>query len=93
MFTILQKRFAKIGQPFSSSDRVSQRYFKNWESAKNEMLKSIESCCKTLDGKVVEKYDYFNSAKGFYVFEQKAHFPNGEYCVWALLDGYFEDEE
>lgn len=57
------------------------------------MLKSIESCCKSLDGKVVEKYDYFNSAKGFYVFEQKAHFPNGEYCQWALLDGYFEDEE
>lgn len=82
MFTILSKNFG---------GRSTDRYFKSWEVAKQEMLKDIDDCCKTLNGKVTKKLDYFNSEKGFYVFEQEALFDNGETCHWALLDGYFED--
>jgi hypothetical protein len=84
MFTILRKNFG---------GRIHDRYFTSWESAKKEMLKDIEDCCKSLNGKVTKKWDYFNSSKGFYVFEQEALFEeDNKSCRWALVDGYFEDE-
>lgn len=84
MFTILNKNFG--------GRDGGDRYFKSWETAKKEMLKDIEDCCKSLNGKVIKKWDYFNSSKGFYVYEQEALFENGETCHWSLIDGYFEDE-
>lgn len=82
MFTILRKDFG---------GRKGDRYFNSWENAEKEMLADIEVCCRDLNGKVIKKWDYFNSSKGFYVFEQEALFDNGEICHWALIDGYFED--
>ncbi len=83
MFAILQKNFG---------GRKTHRYFRDWNNAKAEMDKDIADCCKSLGGKVTKTYDYFNREKGFYVYEKVAHFTNREYCRWALLDGYFEDE-
>lgn len=83
MFTIILKNFG---------GREGHRYFKSWEKAKEEMDKDVEDTCKTLDGKLHTTRDYMNVAKGFYVYEKVAGFPNGEDCSWALIDGYFEDD-
>ena len=83
MFTIILKNFG---------GRKGERYFKSWDKAKEEMDKDVEDCCKHLNGKVHTTLDYFNVAKGFYVYEKTAGFPNGEDCTWALIDGYFEDD-
>ena len=84
MFTILRKDFG---------GRVGDRYFKTWDAAKEAMHKDIEDCCKNLGGKVIGKTDRMNVAKGFYMYEQTADFPEQkEKCTWALIDGYFEDE-
>lgn len=82
-FYILQKNF---------SGRKTHRYFHRWDKAKEEMDKDVAMCCKDLNGKVVQTIDRMNVAKGWYEYEKTAHFPNGEDCRWALLDGYFEDE-
>ena len=84
MFTILHQDF---------NGRKYDRYFHNWDNAKKEMNKSIENTCKTLGGRVVGSVDRMNHEKGFYMYEKTAIFPNGEQCVWTLIDAYFEDEE
>jgi hypothetical protein len=91
MFTILQKRFGESIFPHSG-DRISNRYFHSWDSAKSAMHKSIEDTLRVLNGEIIRKSDYMNTSKGFYVYEQTAKMEDGEYCTWALIDGYFEDE-
>jgi hypothetical protein len=83
MFTILNKNF---------NGRVTNRYFKSWENAKNALLEDVTNCCEHLKGEITLNLDYFNQSKGFYVFEQEARFENGETCHWALIDQPFEDE-
>ena len=83
MFTILYKDFA---------GRKGNRYFRKWDKAKAEMDKDVKDCCDHLGGHVIETIDRMNVAKGWYEYETKAKFPNGEVCTWALIDGYFEDE-
>lgn len=83
MFTVLRKNFG---------GRIMNRYFKSWETARSEMLKDIDDCCNDLHGKVTKRRSYFNSSKGFYVYEQEAEFENGETCHWSLIDECFEDE-
>lgn len=82
-FYILQKNFG---------GRKGHRYFRDWNNAKEEMDKDVAMCCKDLNGKVVKTIDRMNVSKGWYEYDKTAHFPNGEDCTWALLDGYFEDE-
>ena len=91
MFTILQKRFGESIYPHSG-DRISNRYFHSWDNAKSAMHESIETTLKVLKGEIISKSDYMNTSKGFYVYEQTAKMEDGEYCSWALIDGYFEDE-
>lgn len=83
MFTILSKNFA---------GRKTDRYFKDWVTAKEELDKDVEDCCKSLGGKVIRAIDRFNREKGWYEYEKTASFPNNESCTWALIDGYFEDD-
>lgn len=83
MFTILYK---------SVGGRESRRYFKKWQAAKEEMLKSIEIAVNELDWVVEKKWDEFNHEKGIYNFEYHLSTKQGEKAVYALIDGYFEDE-
>jgi hypothetical protein len=83
MFTVLLKNFG---------GRKSNRYFRKWEKAKAEMNKDVQDCCASLGGKVIETIDRMNAEKGFYEYEKRAKFPDGEVCSWSLIDGYFEDE-
>ena len=85
MFTILRKNFG---------GRVGDRYFKSWDAAKAAMHKDIDDCCAHLGGTVCDKLDRMNVAKGFYMYEITANFPERkEKCTWALLDCYFEDND
>ena len=83
MFTILHKNFG---------GRVTNRYFKDWDTAKEELDKDVELTTKR-GGEVFEKLNFFYHEKGFYVYEVSAFFKlQKEVCTWSLLDACFEDE-
>ena len=71
--------------------RVVDRYFKDYNTAKTELKHDVERM-RDLGGKVTERIDRFNSAKGFYEYEVRMLTAEGEKCSHAIVDGYFEDE-
>ena len=83
MFIILRKNF---------NGRIYDRYFKSRLVAEKELDNAVEQTCKILNGEVVKEHNYFKREKGFYIYEKEAIFPDGETCVWALIDAFFEDE-
>ena len=83
MFTIL---FKSVG------GRESRRYFKKWNAAKAEMLNEVNKSVERFGCTIEKKWDEFNHAKGLYNFEYRLKNKQGEEVVYALLDGYFEDE-
>ena len=84
MFTILHKSF---------NGSCYDRYFKSWDKAKETLLSEVAGSIKELNGSVTKSLDYFNADKGLYIFVQEVTFDNGITCKWALIDGYFEDED
>ena len=82
MFTILHK---------SVGGRVFDRYFQHWDNAKNEMNKEVDDFVKTAGLKVTRRFDYFNVAKGYYVYQVHGLTDKNEEVVYALLEGHFQD--
>lgn len=70
--------------------RRFDRYFKNWTAAQNALLRDATDL-KRAGWKVDTFADYFDSEKGFYVYEIHGTTIGGEAFSLALLDGYFED--
>lgn len=84
MFTILQKNFG---------GRVTNRYFKDCNLAREELEKDVAITVKRGDGHIYERIEEANKEKGFFVYEVSAFFKIcRESCTWSLLDGFFEDE-
>ena len=82
MFTILHK---------SVGGRVFDRYFESWDNAKELMDKEVESFSKN-GLRITRKFDYFNVAKGFYVYQVLGVTEQNEEVIYALIDGYFQDD-
>ena len=81
MFTIYCK---------SVGGRRIDRYFKKWENAKMALLKDA-SDAKRAEWKKEHTSDYFNSEKGFYVYQINGITKDGEIFTMSLIDGFFED--
>ena len=83
MFTAFRK---------SVGGRSHNRYFHDWDNAKAAMEKDIKDMVGAKLAIVTKRYDHFNHAKGFYVYEANGLSHKGEAISWALIDSYFEDE-
>ena len=84
MFTILMK---------DVDGRRSYRYFKTWENAERAMLRDIKAVKSLTSVCMQESVDKFNADKGFYEREETLVTKQGMRFHYALLDGYFEDEQ
>lgn len=73
--------------------RKHDRYFKSYSSAKRELEADVARMSEVCGGKVVERIDRMNTAKGFSEYEVRMQLPDGEKASHAIIDGYFEDEE
>jgi hypothetical protein len=83
MFTILVKDF---------NGRIVERYFKDWNNAKNVMDSEVQDALTNRGGCLKSQSDFFNDAKGFYEYSATLHFAEvGEDCTWFLTEGHFED--
>lgn len=71
--------------------RIHDRYFKNYDKAKAELKRDVERMRDVCQGKVTERIDGMNEAKGFYEYEVRMTTGEGEQASFALIDGYFED--
>ena len=91
MFTILTKRSKSEDFGVSTFDR----YYRSWDKAKKVLNEEVEELVR--DGaKVVSSLDYFNAAKGFYVYQKNLVLEIKGFkmkFMFALIDGYFQDEE
>lgn len=83
MFTIYSRIVGDLG------NRSLNRYFHDWEKAKEALLDDMQNMYGSCP--VIREYDYFNSDKGFYVYEKVLDL-NGKEVHLSLLDGYFEDD-
>ena len=72
--------------------RVHDRYFKNYDKAKEELKADVERMRDICGGKVTERIDRMNVDKGFWEYEVRMTLENGETASLAIVDGYFEDE-
>ena len=72
--------------------RVHDRYFKNYDKAKEELKADVERMRDICGGKVTERIDRMNVDKGFYEYEVRMTLENGETASLAIVDGYFEDQ-
>lgn len=82
MFVIYQKN---VGE------RISQRYFKKWDAAKNALTDELNDVLS--DGWIISgRTDRMNTAKGFYEYCVEGRTDDGEYFSLALIESYFEDE-
>ena len=72
--------------------RIHDRYFKNYDKAKAELNSDVERMRDVCGGKVTERIDRMNTAKGFWMYEVRMQLPDGEKASHAIIDGYFEDE-
>jgi len=72
--------------------RVHDRYFKNYDKAKEELKADVERMRDICGGKVTERIDRMNVDKGFWEYEVRLTLENGETASLAIVDGYFEDE-
>ena len=70
-------------------DASHHRYFRTFDAAKAAMDKDVKDLV-TKDNKIVKNFDYFNSNKGFNVYEKEVRCGK---CLmsFAIIDGYFED--
>lgn len=82
MFTILMK---------DVDGRRSYRYFKKWENAEKAMMRDIVAVKKLTE--IVGEFhiDRMNKEKGFYEREETLVGRYGMRFHYALIDGYFED--
>ena len=80
MFTILMK---------DVDGRRSYRYFKKWENAEKAMMRDIASVKKITEIVLEEQVDRMNG--DFYEREAKLVSRFGMLFHYALIDGYFED--
>lgn len=72
--------------------RVHDRYFRNYESARQEIKQDVQRMRDILGAVVTETIDRMNVAKGFWEYEVRMALPDGEAASLAIVDGYFEDE-
>ena len=70
--------------------RRIDRYFRSWKNAKQALLSEAEDA-KRFGWIVSHVDDYFNPAKGFYVYQMNGKTGQGEPFTLSLLDAYFED--
>ena len=83
MFTILHKR---VG------NRVFDRYYKDWENAKQAFdFEEVEDFLKS-GYSIKNKIDSFNATKGFYEYEVTLIREGEEEVHLSLIDGFFMDE-
>lgn len=70
--------------------REFNRYFRSWENAKALLEEERKDLLKS---GWTEKFhrDFFNCAKGFYVYDYILKTPEGEDAELTLLDGFFQD--
>lgn len=85
------KEFVTFEKNFGG--RKMERYFHKLENAKRVMIDDFQNTIKALNGKVEEERELYDKELSCNVFFKRASFPNGEECMWALIDSYFEDEE
>lgn len=71
--------------------RIHDRYFKDYDKAKAELKSGVERMRDVCRGKVTERIDRMNTAKGFYEYEVRMTTGDGEQASFAIIDGYFED--
>ena len=83
MFAIYRKRVGGRGD---------DRYFKNYDKAKEELKADVQRMRDICHAEVTERIDRMNADKGFYEYEVRMALPNGETASLAIVDGYFEDE-
>ena len=67
--------------------RITDRYFKNYDKAKEELKADVERMRDICHAKITERIDRMNEDKGFYEYEVRMRVNTG-----AIVDGYFEDE-
>ena len=72
--------------------RIHDRYFRNYERARQEIKQDVERMRDICGAKVTETIDRMNEDKGFWEYEVRMALPNGETASLAIVDGYFEDE-
>ena len=75
---------------YNVGGRKFDRYFRSWERAKEELEKELKNLLKDSWTQLAHS-DYFNAAKGFYVFGYTLKTTDGETAVLSLIDGYFID--
>lgn len=72
--------------------RIHDRYFKDYDKAKTELKRDVERMRDVCGGKVTERIDRMNEAKGFWEYEVRMTIDTGEAVSLAIVDGHFEDE-
>jgi hypothetical protein len=75
---------------YNVGERKHDRYFRSWDRAKEELEKERHGLLKSGWTEIGHR-DYFNSSKGFYVFDYTLRTPDGEEASLSLIDGYFSD--
>ena len=71
--------------------RIFDRYFMDYDNARTELKRDVDVCAK-FGGKVTERIDRMNEDKGFWEYEVRMTTCEGEQASFAIVDGYFEDE-
>ena len=72
--------------------RKHDRYFMDYNNARTELKRDVERMRDVCGGKVVERIDRMNTAKGFSEYEVRMTTSEGEQVSLAIIDGYFEDK-
>ena len=75
---------------YNVGGRKHDRYFRSWEKAK-EMLQIELSGLLKSGWKEISHRDFFNSSKGFYIYDYILHTPEGEDAALSLIEGHFSD--
>lgn len=70
--------------------RKSDRYFREWDNAKNALLNELEDL-KSHGWEITRTSDYVNVSKGSYEYGFSGVTDRGEKFSLSLIESYFED--
>lgn len=90
LLTIKNKGIMFTIYRYTVGGRRFDRYFRSWKRAKEELEEELKNLLKS-GWTQFDHSDYFNDAKGFYVFDYSLKTTNGELAILSLVDGHFSD--
>ena len=70
--------------------RKFNRYYQNWENAKNQLESDLSDLVKS-GCKITSHRDSMNVAKGWYDYDYSLITDEGESAELSLIEGYFAD--